>query len=115
MKTRFLSTLAIMLIVLTSAMAGIKEEVGNHDLTEAGKLLEKKISYPYLAQDKGIEGFVAFELKANADHSVDYRPISTDQPMLSASVKKQVTKLSKELANVMEPGTSLKVKLYFDL
>jgi outer membrane biosynthesis protein TonB len=115
MKTRVLSTLAIMLIVLTSAMAGVKEEVGSYDLTEAGKLLEKKITYPYLAQDRGIEGFVAFELKANADQSIEFRSIASDQPILSASVEKQVSRLNKELAKVMEPGTSMKVKLYFDL
>jgi outer membrane biosynthesis protein TonB len=115
MKTRIVATLAIMLIVLTSAMAGVKEEVGNYDLTDAGKLLEKKITYPYLAQEKGIEGYVAFELKATGNDSVDFTPIASNQPLLSASVEKQITKLSKELAKVMEPGSSMKVKLHFDL
>jgi hypothetical protein len=115
MKTRFLSSLVIMLFCFSVAMAETKDEVKPNESTAAAKLLEEKISYPYFAEYSKIAGSVIFELRKTQNNQLEFVPLASDNEILTTSVEKQVKRIKSQLAKVMKPGESQQFKVKFQL
>ncbi len=114
MKTSIISTIALMIILVASANAGIKEVSNVENSTEVAKLLEKRINYPSFVQTEKPSEYVAFELRVNEDKTLEFVPISADNLSLSKAVEKQIKKMESTLAQLIEPGKSQRYKLVFE-
>ncbi len=113
MKTRIITALMVMFLFVASASAGVKDISDVQKPSAAAKLLEKRIKMPYLARELKVDGYVAFELKATENNTVEFFQISANSSLLSDSVQEQIKELESSLCKVIEPGKPQLFKINF--
>ncbi len=115
MKTRFFTSIAIMLFCFTAATAGVTDALKPTLPTLAKKFLEKRISYPAQAENAQITGTVVIELRVMKNKQLEIVTLASDDECLTESVEKQLRNLESKLTEMIEPGKSQQFKLTFQM
>lgn len=115
MKTRFFTSIAIMLFCFTAATAGVTDALKPTLPSPAKKYLEKRISYPSQAENAQITGTVVIELRVMENKQLEVVTLASDDESLTESVEKQVRNLEARLTEMIEPGKSQQFRLTFKM
>jgi outer membrane biosynthesis protein TonB len=115
MKTRFLTSITVVLLLITSAMAETNSSANADSPSATARLLEKNIVYPYSAANNQVSGMVEVVLRVGEDEKLEIVKLQSDEKLLAKSLEKQIKRLNKQLVKSMEPGTAQKFKFIFTL
>jgi peptidoglycan hydrolase CwlO-like protein len=115
MKTRLMSSVIVMLLLVSAATAGNLSAANADKPSAAAALLEKRIVYPQVAEHKVVTGTVEVELLLKENNELEIVEINSEEKVLATSLENQIKRLKKQLKKTMEPGTAQKFKFIFTL